>query len=96
MAKRTPGTAGYTAADIEELERLSLEKANRAISAIENALAVWDATPDKPEQLKHRVNRLKSVHAVLSGWERKMLRARGIDARAAILKEFVGICSTYA
>lgn len=90
---------GYSLSDIEELERMSIEKANKVISAIENAMAVWDASEDKPADLKPRLNRLKIVYDVLTNWERGMLKAKAknedLEERVERLREFNGICRTY-
>ncbi len=90
----------YAISDVEELEKLSLERANKAISAIENAMAVWDASEDKPADLEPRLNRLKYIYEELTAWEKKMLKSRGkkedMEARIERLMEFSGICRTYA
>lgn len=95
-----PGAGDYTASDIEELEKLTLEKANRALSSIENALAVWEASAEKPEELKPRINRLRYFYQALSAWEKKMLQAMArnadIGARIAYLREFSDICYAHA
>ncbi len=107
MAKRAtkPETmagerASYGAGDIDRMEKLTLEKANRALSAIENALAIWDASRNKPDDLKPRIGRLKYFYEALSGWEKKMLKSMSakedVDARIVHLREFSDICHAYA
>ncbi len=95
-----PGAPGYSVKDVEEMEKLALDKANKAISAIENAIAVWDASKDKPEDLKPRMVRLKYFYEALTGWEKKMLQTMGkedqIGPRVERLKEFTEICYSYA
>ena len=85
---------------IDEMEKESLEKANKAISAIENAIAVWEASPDKPEDLKARIERLKFFYDSLVGWEKRSLQTAGKaearDERVERLKEFVRICTSYS
>ena len=86
--------------DVDNMETVALEKANKAISAIENAIAVWDATAEKSDDLKPRMIRLKYFYEAISNWERKMLQTRGkedqLGQRVERLKEFTEICSSYA
>lgn len=104
MAKRIASeetkVGRYAPGDIEKMERLALEKANKALSTIESALAAWDASMEKPEALMPRIGRLKYFYEALSGWERKMLRSmaktEGMDARIGRLREFSDICHAYA
>jgi len=85
--------------DVERMEALALEKANKWISAIENAMAVWEMSQDRPMDLEERAGKLKFIHDELAGWERKMLLHKGkadpIDERIARLKEFTEICYKY-
>jgi hypothetical protein len=93
--------------EIDQLGMRSLKKANTAISAIENALAVWDASTQKPPELRVRVERLRTLHDALSAWERRMLKAMTSavaksptqlnsdlesDPRVPLLREFSDIC----
>jgi len=90
----------YRLEDIDEMEKASVERANKAISAIENAMAVWEASPEKPEELKPRIIRLKYFYEEILGWEKKALQTMGrrdaIGARVERLKEFTEICFRYA
>jgi len=98
------GTSGailaYSPSDIARMERLTIEKANKAVSAIENALAAWDASPKKNEEVAMRVGRLKYFYEQITKWERKMLKSmakRGdMLARIALLREFSDICHSCA
>lgn len=90
----------YSLGQIDKMEKLSLEKANKAISAIENAIAVWDSSPEHPEELKPRIIRLKYFYQAIQNWEKKTLQTKGsseaIGERVDRLKEFADICLTYA
>ena len=90
----------YSLEHIDDLEKLTLDKANKAISAIENAMAVWEASPEKPDDLKARIIRLRYFYEAVTNWERKALRTIGsavaVGARVERLKEFSDLCSTYA
>ncbi len=85
--------------DVERMEALALEKANQWISAIENAMAVWELSQEKPSEFEERAGKLKFIHEELSGWEREMLLHKGKDEpvqeRIARLKEFTEICYKY-
>lgn len=100
-AKKSSGSKkDYSNDDVVRLEKESLEKANRAISSIENALATWNATKVKPEQLAARVNKLRYFHDALSRWEKKMLKAMSttpdVQTRIGRLREFSDICYLYS
>lgn len=104
MPRKTPPARAvrqeYSLKDVEEMEKLALEKANKAISAIENAIAVWDASKEKPEDLKPRIVRLRYFYEALTAWEKKMLQTMGkedkLGPRVERLKEFTEICYGYA
>jgi hypothetical protein len=89
----------YTTADVDKIEREVLKKANTAITAIENAVAVFDASEEKPQDLKIRIDRLRFFHDALSDWEKKMLKAiaKGakVQERVQVLREFSDICYSY-
>jgi Lon protease-like protein len=92
--------ADYSNNDVVRLEKDSLAKANRAISSIENALAVWNASKVKPEEMAARVNKLRYFHDALSRWEKKMLKAmastQDVQERIGRLREFSDICYMYS
>jgi len=105
MAKRAQATGmggkpGYGEEDIELMEKTTLEKANKALSVIENTLAIWDASREKPEELMPRISRLRYFYEALSGWERKVLKSMAkeedMEARIEHLREFSDICHAYA
>ena len=106
LVKPRKGTAGaetaleHSHSAISEMERLALEKANKTVSAIENAVAVWEASPVKPEDLKERITRLRYFYEDISRWEKKTLQTLGredrMDARIERLKEFVEICRKHS
>jgi hypothetical protein len=93
-------SSDYSSEDVVRLEKESLAKANKAISSIENALAVWNSSKVKPDELTVRVNKLKYFHDALSRWERKMLRAMSskedMQERIERLREFSEICHMYS
>lgn len=89
----------FNPSDIKDMETLALEKANKAISAIETALASWEASPAKPEDLTPRIVKLKYFYEAITRWEKKMLKSMGkkeqISERVERLKEFGEICYAY-
>ncbi len=102
-SKVSPAAGGklpaYNESDIDELEKVALERANKALSAIENAIAVWEHSAEKPDELQPRINRLKAIHDALANWEKKVLRSMGkpdMASRVENLREFSDICFTYS
>ncbi|MCI0504169.1 hypothetical protein L0Y65_05680 [Candidatus Micrarchaeota archaeon] len=104
-AKETPDAngiesqPGITEANIEIVEKDTLDKVNKALGALESALAQWDASPDKPDDLEPRFLRYRKLHDALVVWETKMLRSmdRQLDfyLRVDRLREFARICDMY-
>jgi len=89
-------TAGYTPENIEGMEKEALDKANKAIGSIENAMAVWNSVKNKTPDLQYRIDRLKRIYEMLTAWERKSLRQmakpEGPIAKIERLREFSDIC----
>jgi hypothetical protein len=110
MAKKVPAAAkvtkrgfdnpSYRVSDVDGMEKLALEKANKCISAIENAIAVWELSKDKPAEMEPQIGRMRNFYEALTAWEKKMLKTMGkrgeIQNRVARLKEFISICHAYA
>ncbi len=82
-----------------ELQKKAINKSNKAISAIENAIAVWEGSERKPTDLRIRVERLRDFHEALCNWEKKMLTDIAQEAdykqRLSRIKEFSDICRSY-
>lgn len=95
-----PRGQDYSIADVDRLEKLAIDKANQAISAIENAMAVWDASPAKPDELRPRMVRLRYFYDSITDWEKKALMTVGqpdqVGPRVERLKEFTDICNSFA
>ncbi|MFN7991181.1 MAG: hypothetical protein U0R44_03405 [Candidatus Micrarchaeia archaeon] len=89
-----------TAETIEEAEKETIQKVSRAISTLENALASWEASKDKPEDLEREFRKYKEFHDELERWEREMLIVKGEELnffkRVERLRRFVNICHTFA
>lgn len=98
MPSKTKRVERFDIAEVEKTERLALDTANKTISAIENAMAMWDSTKQKPQDLKESMVRLRYFHGALSDWARKMLRSRksDINMRVEFLREFSNICYAYS
>lgn len=97
---RGPGGATkITEKNIEFIEKDTMQKVNRALSALETAIAKWDGAKDKPEDLVPKFKKYKRYHDALAQWEKKMLKnpGRGLDfyARVERLGEFANICYAY-
>ncbi len=86
--------------EVDELEKIALEKANKALSTIENAIAIWEASEQKPLELKGRIERLRYFHDALANWEKNMLisfaDSQEAEERMDRLREFSNICYSYA
>ncbi len=84
--------------DLRKIEDETIEKVNRTVSALESAIASWNAAGMKPDELKGRFSRYRLVHEVLTRWQSKAMKSRGksdMDERVGVLWEFVDICRTY-
>ncbi len=88
----------YTVTDIIRLEIESMEKANRALSAIENALAVWKAEGEAAPEYGPEIKKLEHLHNVISNWQKNMLinKKESIEKRVARLREFSDIFYAYS
>jgi len=86
--------------DVEAAEKETISRVNKTLSAIEKAVAAWDASKEKPVALKLKIMHLKRFHSMLSSWERKMLMAvskhETMSRRVLLLREFTEICNAYA
>ncbi len=98
-ARPQPISAGIGDKEIGELESETISKVDKTITALESAIAVWEAAKKKPEALRPKFVRYKLVHEVLSRWQTKALKSRvrgsDIGERVGLLREFVDICRTY-
>lgn len=82
--------------NIDKVEKETIDKVNKTLSALESAMASWDATKVKPEDLRPKLQKYKRLHDALSEWEARVLRDRtkntDYDTRVHRLHEFVDIC----
>ena len=80
--------------ELSGLEKTAMEKANRTISAIESAIAAFEGLDTKPEDLGHRIQKLRYYQEELSAWYAAMLKSRGDSAegRVARLRKLYEIC----
>lgn len=80
-------------------EEEALKAANSVFSAIEALLAAYDASRDKPAELRKEAERYRMFAQAIGGWERKMLVLRGkkreYSDRLKTLGEFADILSLY-
>lgn len=98
--KGSSGQEGVNPENIDEVEKETIDRANKALSALEVAIASWDAAIEKPERLKEKFSRYRKLHDALAGWEKRMLQSMGMkedySSRVSRLQEFVNICHTYS
>lgn len=85
--------------NIDEYEQEALRVANSVYSALEEALAAWDASPEKLPEFRGKAARYRMLFEALSVWERRMLLARGRKSgfaeRVKLLEELADIFSAY-
>ncbi len=94
---------GYPPPDLSEsevvqMEKETMERVSKTISALESAMASWEMSPEKPEELKGKFAKYKIVHEALSAWQTKALRSYGksdVGERVRLLWEFVDLCRSY-
>ena len=85
--------------EVEDMEKLTREKVSSTLSAIEIAIASYDAAKKKPLDLKSRIERLKRIKKDLEMWERESLANEHVkDLSAAIerLRRFTEICDSFS
>ncbi|MEW6036635.1 MAG: hypothetical protein AB1529_08550 [Candidatus Micrarchaeota archaeon] len=85
-------------ADLRKIEDETIERVNKTVSALESAIASWDAAGTKPAELKAKFSKYRLVHEVLTRWQSKAMKSRGksdVDERLGVLWEFVDICRIY-
>jgi len=96
MAQPAAAPDVISESNIAEVEKEALERVSRAISILEDALAKWEASSEKPDEMKEEVERYRRLLEQFSGWERGALIARGsgedFKTRLGRLKEFIAIC----
>ncbi len=86
--------------NIDAVGKETMERAARTLSALRVAIASWNTSPDKPEELRPKFQKYRLLHDALLGWQRKALKVVGrkgaFDEKVETLWEFVDICQTYA
>jgi hypothetical protein len=85
--------------NIDEAERETIQVANSTLTALESALAAWEASKTKPDSLKEKFDDYARLRDELAGWMTKALRARSegdsFESRQKRLAEFSSICKRY-
>ncbi len=86
--------------NIDSVEEETLEKVGKTLSALELALASWDAAKEKPESLRPKFAKYRLLHDMLIQWQKKAQRAAGkkaaFEKKVAVLWDFVDICRDYS
>jgi len=98
-AQAPPSAGTICESNIAEVEDEALERVNRAIILIEDALARWDNASEKPAGLDGQAKRYRRLLDDFNGWARKMLIAKNsgddFNTRLERLREFIAICRDY-
>ena len=100
MATMVPEkVGGVSDEELDEIESDTLRNAAKTVSAIEDAVSVWNAAMVKPDDMASTLERLKKFRAALMKWglECGKLRASraGKQTRIDMLHRFVEICYAY-
>ncbi len=86
--------------NLAEMEKETIDKVNKTLTTLENAIATWEQSPKKPAELKPKFDKYIKLHDALTEWERKMLisisKGEEFQERVQKLQEFVDICYAYA
>jgi len=84
---------------LREYEREVQRKVNKALSKIEVAIAQWDMSAEKPEELAQQIEALKSFHYYFSEWERISVMGCSANPDAAStaerLEQFADLCDEF-
>jgi|WetSurMetagenome_2_1015567.scaffolds.fasta_scaffold428076_2 hypothetical protein len=98
-AQPAPAPDVISESNIAEVEKEALERVNRTIILLEDALARWDNASEKPSELGEQAKRYRRLLVEFNGWARSMLLAKNSDddfnARLGRLREFIAICRDY-
>ena len=99
-SQRKEDVGEFSESNIEEVERDTIEQVDRTITALEGAIATYDASKQKPSGLADKIEGYKRFRDALAAWEIKALKAKGkieeLETRVKRMREFVDICYTYA
>jgi hypothetical protein len=84
--------------NISAVEKDTLKRVMKTISALEVAMASWDLAKEKPADMEERLLKYKRFHLALTRWSKKMMVTNKDDyeRRVLWLVEFVQICRTYS
>ncbi len=86
-----------TEADISQAEKETLSVASSTITALESALASWEASKDKPEGMADKFRSYAWFRDELAAWMKGMLHSGkgSLRERQKKLSEFAAICRKY-
>lgn len=84
---------------MREFERAAQRKVNKALSTIEVAVAQWEMSPEKTEEMAERINRLQNFHYFFSQWERMSIIECSVhpdvESTSHRLEEFAHLCEQF-
>lgn len=84
---------------MREVERETQQKVNKALSAIEVAIAQWENEPEKTEEMAERIERFRTFHHYFSQWQRMSIIESSIhqdpESTAGRLAQFVELCDQF-
>lgn len=84
---------------LREYEREVQRKVNKALSKIEVALAQWEMSAEKPEELAQQIEMLRSFYHYFSEWERMSVigcsQNPDVESTAGRLEHFADLCDEF-
>lgn len=91
------GGLKITEKNIGQVEKDTIEIASSTISALESALASWEATEKKPKELVAKFKRYAWFRDALAEWMTNTLRSTDDDFQSRLKKlaEYAAICRQY-
>ncbi len=85
--------------NIGSIEEEAIQMVNRTLSALEEAIAAWESSPEKPAELGERYKSYLLMRDELSKWARKFLLARSeertFQGRLDLIRELCDICQVF-
>ncbi len=85
--------------NIGSIEDEAIQMVNRTLSALEEAIAAWESSPEKPAELKERYKSYLMMRDELTKWARRFLLSRNEErafkGRLELLRELCDICQVF-
>ncbi len=83
---------------LQVVEKLTEQKVNRTLSALEIAMSAWEGAGNKPSGLEDDYKKMKWLHAELTQWAKASIREihkADVESRLKRLRRFYKICKGF-